>query len=183
MRTTSLYVDILIIGIISSTWILALFVAFGLDYSKLLTLLESHALMAIILFTVLSYVLGLIFDYINASIFEYFKSKQEKERLKGISTIQILHHSPEIHGFLDNHYSRLRIMRAVILHSPMLGLISIALLLGSDRDSCAKFVVGFLIVAFTGLFIFISLHSYKLRNRVYINYLAEAKRCMKRKKR
>lgn len=117
-----------------------------------------------------------MFDYTNAWIF----GLAEKKDLKDVSVIKILHDNPEIQKFLDNHYSRLRIARATIISIPLLfGTASCWLFKNPEISSlpiCASQIALWIIMAIAFV---LAIHSYRLRNKTYRNYLKETMKLKK----
>lgn len=90
MRTTTLFVDILIIGMLSFIWIMGVLFAFFLPANSFFTLLEKYTIVSAAALISIVYVLGILFDYTNAWVFEGFKSQKEKTELERISVIKII---------------------------------------------------------------------------------------------
>jgi hypothetical protein len=175
MRTTALYVDILIIGILTLIWV-CLFLCGNNSFAETLgSFFNRFSIVAGLFFLVLSYVLGIIMDYVNATLFQLFKSKEDKEFYKNhVSVIRILHKYPDVQKFLDMHYSRLRILRAVIVNTPFIMASVLFWILtraeNSELDYCHTIFFGSLIgIGFLGLAIF----SYMKRLTTYNRYLEQ----------
>jgi hypothetical protein len=150
-----------------------IYIAGALEY-----LFNNFSVIAGLFLLVLSYILGVIMDYINASIFECFKSQKEKDFYKKhVSVIWILHNYPDIQKFLDMHYSRLRITRAVIVNTPA---ISLALFCSVLNHSHAGDIsighTSFLIFISGLIFFFVSIVSYKKRMKTYFKYISQTLR-------
>lgn len=174
MKTTALFVDILIIGLLAFLWIAGLSFCFFISTDWILEILSKYEIIGTLLIFSLIYVLGIMFDYTNAWIFTFFKSSDDKEILKDVSVIKILHDNPEVQKFLDNHYSRLRIARATIISIPLIfGTASCLLFKNPEISSlpnCTSQITLWLIMVIAFV---LSIHSYRLRNKTYRNYLKE----------
>lgn len=174
MKTTALFVDILIIGLLAFLWIAGLSFCFFISPDWVLKMLGKYEIISALLMFSLVYVLGIMFDYINAWIFEYFKSTDEKEELKDVSVIKILHENPEVQKFLDNHYSRLRIAKATIINIPLIYLtISCWLVKSPEISSLPNSASQIILLFVMALAFLLSMDSYRLRNKTYRNYLKQ----------
>lgn len=177
MNTTNLLVDILIVGIQVLTWILGLVFTFVIDPTKF-TLKYESPLMILLLISI-AYILGVVFDYIIAIAFGKFKSKEEIEVYKNISTIEMSEKIPTAHKYLENQYARLRIARSTLINIPVITLTSVIFILVNKFENLFL-PYGLISISIVGVTLTIlSYFSWKKRNSTYINYLIQAKKLIK----
>ncbi len=170
MNTTSVLVDILIIGIQVLTWFCLLVFSFVLK-TDILDFEKTPFLIFVII--AMAYTLGVVFDYIFAPIFECFKGVDEKNTYKNVSVIKIIHKHEEIHNYLDSQYARLRIARATVINLP---LITIFLCLFIWRNNFNYYIYDYAIlyILLIGITLTIfSVFSWRRRNKNYIKYINE----------
>lgn len=177
MKTTSLYVDILIIGFMPIVWIVIFAMAFEHDFDWVDFLIYDYKALGLMFLIIVAYVFGLIFDYINAWVIQVFRTKSDGG-VSGISVVELLYKSKDIQEFLDNHFSRLRIMRGVVVHSLVIGFAIIVYRYNQSWDFERFWKEGLMIFSGVVIFFLMSLFSYKRRHKVYLNYLSEAKRLL-----
>jgi hypothetical protein len=182
MRTTSLLVDLLIIGLLPFIWVSCLLFAFIFPVSALNDICSEISILSSFLVIAIIYVIGNIVDYTNAYLFSLWPLKIEKKLSKKISVIRILARNPELHRYLDSHYSRLRITKAAILNIiPISVGISILIyqgkipVLNTDCISIYIFTLNLISMAI----LWLSICSYKKRMITYWKYLHHAQKEIK----
>ncbi|MCJ7447153.1 MAG: hypothetical protein MUO72_05655 [Bacteroidales bacterium] len=172
MNTTSLLVDILIIGIQVSIWIAGFIFSFIFPFSQVMRAMEKFPASAIIVVIAIFYTLGLIFDYIIANIFTHFKSEEEKATYRDGLVISILSFDKQIQIFLDNQYARLRISRATLINLPIIIISSCCFVLTNPislRFSLCYSIIAILIIGI--IMTILSYIGWKERNKTYWNYI------------
>src|SRR5258705_8284059 len=120
MKTTELFIDILIIGFFSLIWICCFVFAFLISPVQAKSFLLHSPEVAILLIFIISYSLGILFDYINSGIFWLFKSKEERELYKNMSITKVLAKNEKIDDLIEMYYGRLRILRGLIASLPLI---------------------------------------------------------------
>jgi hypothetical protein len=123
MSTTSLFVEILVIGVQASVW-LALMLSTGADMKPVLKFLTDYKEYAALITTVLLsmvYALGIIIDRLADSVWSHsFHSGRERfSEPVGKTRLRVLHKSENMAKFLDYQRSRLRIARSTIVNLTM----------------------------------------------------------------
>jgi hypothetical protein len=120
MSTTSLFVEILIVGIEAFIW-LGLLADIGWDLSPCVKILkewkEYSALITMFLIA-LAYVLGIFIDRVADSFYKIFRysNKEPPAVPVGKMRLRIMKDSEGMAKFLDYQRSRLRIARATVLN-------------------------------------------------------------------
>jgi len=120
MSTTSLFVEILIIGLQALIW-LVLLVGVGWDLDSSLNLLKElkeYAALVTILLIATAYVLGIFVDRAADSFYEKFRYSSKKSPVvpMGEMRLRIMKESEGMAKFLEYQRSRLRIARATVFN-------------------------------------------------------------------
>lgn len=174
MNTTSLLVDILIIGIQVLLWISTFTVSFLNMTKGIISFAEKCPSIFIILIILTSYTLGIVFDYIIANFFDIFKSKLEKKTYKKGLVIRILSYDKELHKFLDSQYARLRIARATVFNLPLITIsICTYILLNNIKIENSTCLAVFLVFTFGIILTAFAFFGWIKRNKVYWGYIEE----------
>ncbi len=172
MNTTTLLVDILIIGIQVLVWKSVFLFSFLFSVKDLISLSEKTPTVFILIIITISYTLGIVFDYIIANFFSKFKSKEEKEIHRTGITINILNFDKEIHKFLDSQYARLRIARATVFNLPLITISICTYILSNNKQIDTKVCTALFFVLLIGFILTIfSYYGWKSRNKVYWGYI------------
>lgn len=177
MKTAELFVDITIVGFLALLWICGFLFSFVFDNSILMSVLKNASSVLVVIILIVIYSLGIIFDYINAAIFSLFKSKEEKELYKDFSVTRIVILNDKLYPVIENYYSRIRILRSIIISIPLITCSFSCFLynnLISLRISLSE-AIWILVISGAALFV-ISLISYNRRNTDYKKYISEVKR-------
>ena len=124
MSTTTLFVEILIIGFEALAW-LGLFIIVLWEPNFLVEIIKknsNYSTLFTILLVALAYVLGIIIDRVADSFYKIFRySHDESPPVKfGEMRLRVLHESEGMAKFIDYQRSRLRIARATFLNMVIL---------------------------------------------------------------
>lgn len=176
MKTTDLFVDIVIVGFLAFLWISGLTFSYVLNPSIAKNFLFHSSENALLIILVASYSLGIIFDYINSGIFSFFKGKKEKELYKDVSIVKILAKNEKLYSLIENYYGRIRVLRSIIISIPLLTwsfscfiYFNVPLLKTSMHSTIRTIVI-------CGSVLFIlSIISYIRRNKDYKKYITDLK--------
>lgn len=150
MTTTSLFVEILVIGIQSTIWIFLLAICSinEMYYQNILITIEKYSMFMFLIYVAISYTIGIVFDRLSDALFTALKpliydfpnkllmkipwvhktitkANQDKK-------IPILLKSQKVVEFLEYIRSRLRIIRASLLNT-ILFFISFMIYLGNKE--------------------------------------------------
>lgn len=175
MGTTSLMVEILIIGFQVIIWFsLILLNVLGIK-SEIFVLIEENQGISLILATVIIYIIGLIFDSLISKTFSLLKQDHPLyHSTNKKNVIDILCKFPEIHKFLDNLYGRYRIVRATLFNIPLItinGCITIFL----SRERIENYILILLFIFFLGVTLTLLTYiAWKARKKSYGGYLERA---------
>lgn len=101
--------------------------------------------------------------------------KNNVEKKKDLNVIDILNQNPEVHKFLDNHSSRLRIARASVFNIPLITISWIIYLCSINFSISWSSVTSVITILFIGILLtYASYKSWERRKRVYSNYIKRA---------
>lgn len=153
MSTTSLYVELIIIGMEAVMWIASLSIYFtDIKYISIIAKI-SEKLPASLFLAGVMYILGLVIDRISDLAFTKMESRIRKNvGLKAKSSILIWKESNQEEYFKFTR-SKIRILRSSIINIPII-MISVALnILKYYQQGCALFlfvlIVGIILSCFT----------------------------------
>jgi len=176
MKTSELFVDITIVGFLAFCWIGGFVFSYVFDPLIAIKILKSSSATIILILLLIIYSLGVIFDYINAAIFSFFKSKKEKTLYENFSVVKILSKNDKLYPFIENYYGRIRILRSIIISTPLLTWSSCCISYFNHQGLMisVNWLILILIICGTALFA-LSIISYNKRNHDYQKYIADLK--------
>ena len=183
MNTTSLLVDILIIGIQVLVWISAFLSSFLFSVKEIMNLSEKSPTVFIFIVIAISYTLGIVFDYIIANFFNKFKSKEENETYRKGLVISILNYDKDVQKFLDSQYARLRIARATVFNLPLITVSICTYILSNHIQIETPICIAIFLVLSIGIILtIVAYYGWKSRNKVYWGYIKETLKLIDKKK-
>lgn len=175
MKTSELLVDIFIVGFLPLLWILGFTTSFIIEPKIIKSFLPHSSELIILIILSSSYCLGIIFDYINPAIFNKFKSTKEIEFYKTVSIIKIIHTDENVYKYIYNRYSRLKILRSIIINIPFLGIFISTFIYYNVATLKMHLCCTILLIILTSIIAFIiSVISYKKNNAEYIDQVKVA---------
>lgn len=175
MNTTSILVDILIVGIQVMIWILGFFFSFISNPTQFINGFEKSPTLYSLIFIVFAYTIGIMFEHLITKFFVLFlKSEEEKTLYDKNSIIEILGSDIEIHKFLDNHYERLRIARGTLFNLPFITISACCFICTNNVTIKISSCTALIIIITVGiLFTLLAFISWKSRNDKYLKYIKE----------
>lgn len=181
MNTTSLLVDILIIGIQVLLWICGFLFSYVIPIDLTTSIYQNYAPIAITVLISVSYALGIVFDYIISDFFDLFITRKEKASRKE-KVLNIINHSTEIHKFLDNQYARLRIVRGTAFNLPLIAISLSCLIISNDIVFVHPHCITILIILSLGAIgTLLSIWSWKRRKEVYLRFVEDTMNLINKK--
>lgn len=123
MSTTSMYVEILVVGLQTLVWLLllvSLCTKWNLgDGSEALQKYKEYSSLITVLLLASAYVLGILFDRLADTIYSILSHSSGKSQPVsfGEMRLQVMHGSEGMAKFLDYQRSRLRIARATVFNA------------------------------------------------------------------
>jgi len=185
MNTTSIFVELLVIGFHTLTWIgLLIITIIGYRSINLEKLLSINLALPILAMT---YVLGVAIDRLSDMVFLPCDHRlRDKEKLKAfpeflIMRFYILGKSKDIYAQLEYTRSRLRIMRAATLNFVALSVVSTFFVwfqLGNVFSFQTRVATCILVLVVGGLLAYISYKSWVVLTKTYIKNTIAAYRVL-----
>jgi len=185
MNTTSIFVELLVIGFQTLTWIGLLIITIigykGIDFEKLLSINLALPILA------MTYVLGVAIDRLSDMVFLPRDHRlRDKEKLKAspeflVMRFYILGKSKDIYAQLEYTRSRLRIMRAATLNFVALSVVSTFFVwfqLGNIFSFQTRVAACILVLVLGDLLAYISYKSWVVLTKTYIKNTIAAYRVL-----
>ncbi len=132
MKTTALFAEVLVVGLVGLVWVVLLLTilpGLNLDIGELLKLLSTHSLLSGALLTALAYCLGVMIDRIADIIFDDWDHNRIREKHFDVEDVKftvarmkVLHRGGDDVDFLHYQRSRIRIARASVLNFTLIAL-------------------------------------------------------------
>jgi hypothetical protein len=180
MKTTALFAEVLVVGLVGLVWlVLLLMILPGLNVNvgELLKLLSKHSFLSGVLLTALAYCFGVMIDRIADIIFDDWDHRRirkkhfdVKEVKFTVARMKILHRGGDDVDFLHYQRSRIRIARASVLNFILIALTaSILLFEKSAQGASMVLLLGFVLTLAT-------LYSWHSISRAYYRRLGDAYR-------
>jgi hypothetical protein len=179
MSTTTLLVDILIIGAQIFTWIF-LFISSVIDPQRLTKLVSGEAL-TVTIAIIISYVLGTVFDTLIDRVFKKRLTEDQKEKIYKTDFIDLQGKDYQIASLLNNRYEKIRIARGTTFNLPFITISLITFVLCnssifSELNLCLSSIIIILIGTVGTL---ASYRSYKDWISEYVDLVDKAKAKLK----
>lgn len=152
METTALYVELVIIGLQSSIWMISL-VTFFTDEQFLLTIFDMFdSVPSSIFFVGILYIIGIIFDRLADIVFLKYEARQKREAKIISKNCGIIWEKSGREHFLQFVRAKIRILRASSLNMPII-LLSICMNI-CKSDNINYWLLGLWIVVCSMLIAF-----------------------------
>ena len=165
MSTTSLFVEILIIGLQALVWV-GLLICAKWNFSTIVEILEDYKEFSALFTTFLlsiAYVLGIFIDRLADNFYKIFRYSGRTNNLDlkvGEMRLHIMHNSEGIAKFLEYQRHRLRIARATVLNLLITSIAGIICYLRHSTSIKAFIVILIIVLAIIILGISILITGY-----------------------